>query len=155
MKKIICLLLSFILAGSYLPLNANAKETENKATEVIYYEDGSSISVELVVSTDYTRALIPKTATKIIRYRNSDGVEEWNAALEGTFAYDGTYSTCSASKLRISITNSAWTIISKSETTSGNSAIGDVTMGRKTLGIITERVNKHIVLTCDQFGNIS
>ena len=55
----------------------------------------------------------------------------------------------------MTITNTNWYIVSKSATKSGNAAVGELTMGRKFLGIIVEKVPVSMRITCDANGNLS
>ena len=122
---------------------------------VLYNEDGSSLTIKLMVADVEPMALMPKTANKMISYSTANGDEEWRAVLSGTFAYDGTYSTCSASNWKVTITNDAWYVISKQTGKSGNTATGELVMGRRFLGVKIDEQTINITITCDERGNIS
>ena len=147
--KIIALLMLLVM----LPVGVFAAEDRQKANDVIYLEDGSYITVELVVME--SRATNTKTGSKIYRYKDSDGVELWNATLTGTFTYTGSSATCTASSVSVSIINDKWYTVSKSATKSGASATGNVTMGRKWLGIKIDEKTVNMTLTCSASGTLS
>ena len=147
--KIIALLMLLVM----LPVGVFAAEDRQKANNVIYLEDGSYITVELVVMD--TRATNTKTGSKIYRYKDSDGVELWSATLTGTFSYTGSSATCTASSVSVSIINDKWYTVSKSATKSGASATGEVTMGRKLLGITIDKETVSMRLTCSASGTLS
>ena len=147
--KITALVLLVALLLPYAIFSASAT-TEH---DVIQFEDGSYITIE-ITGMD-TRSASTKTAKKTYRYHNNDGVEEWKAVLNGTFSYNGTSSTCTASSCTVSITNTAWYVISKTATKSSNMAYANLTMGKKVLGIVTDRKSISMKLTCDKNGNLS
>lgn len=122
-------------------------------TNIIYLDDGSYITVELTWAD--TRATNTKTATKTYTNKASNGDEQWRAVLRGTFTYTGTTVACTAASCDVTITNTNWYIVSKSATKSGNAAVGELTMGRKFLGITVEKIPVSMRITCDANGNLS
>lgn len=136
-----------------LPLQTFAAPQTEQYDEVIQLDNGYYITVEL--RTYQTRAVNTITGSKIYIYRNSTGAEEWRAVLHGTFTYTGTSAVCTVPTLDVSITNTAWHIISKTATRSANEAIGSLTMGLKFLGITIDEVPITMKITCDSNGNLS
>ena len=148
--KYLCLLL---IAATLLPSHVSAATVAAAPKNTIYFEDGSYITIAL--SIDETRASSNKTAKKTYIYHGNDGDEEWRAVLSGTFIYTGTSSLCTAAGCSVSITDTDWYEISNSATKSGNSALADVTMGRKFIGITIDKESISMRLTCDANGNVS
>lgn len=140
-----------LLIVAMLPIYGHA--TADTKSEIIHFDDGSYIVIEISFLDE--RASTTRTATKTYRYYNALGTEKWYVTLIGKFTYDGTTSTCMSSNTSIGILDSAWYIISNTYSTSGNSAIGNVTMGYKILGVTTDRKNVNISITCDANGNLS
>ena len=155
MKKLNVIICVLLLAVIVLPMKAFALIPEQKDTQIIYFEDGSSLTIELQISGVEMLALMPKTASKVAIFKNSNGVEQWKATLTGTFAYDGTFSTCSASSINVTISNDEWYMVSKNADKNGNTATGSLTMNRKLLGVIIGREHVELSITCDERGNIS
>lgn len=151
MKRIVCLILVFILTVTVFPVNCFAIGTAE--TIVSYYEDGSYLveTIEIV----QTRASGTKTGSKTQTYYGSAGDAEWQVVLTGTFTYTGSNATCTASSVSVTIYDSDWYTVSKSANKSGNTATASVTMGYKLLGITTRKVSANPVLTCDANGNLS
>lgn len=152
MKQFTRLLCVILLCAVLLPNSAMAADVTH-SSDIIYLEDGSYITVELTEIA--TRALSTKTGKKTYTYKNSDGVEEWRAVLTGTFGYTGTHSSCTSSVCDVTITKDTWYVVSKTTNVSGNSALADLTMGRKFIGITVEKESLSMKLTCDVNGNLS
>lgn len=150
MKNCLKVVLLVLLIVAMLPVCVfAASETEN----VIYLDNGSYITIEL--SYMESRASGTKSGSKTYRYNNSDGVEEWRAVLTGSFTYTGTTATCTASSCSVTITNDNWYTVSKTASKSGASALGELTMGRKWLGITVDKETLSMKITCDASGNLS
>ena len=152
MKRFGCYLVIVILLFGMVFGQVNATEITN-TEETIYLKNGDYIAVELIVID--SRATSTKTGKKSYIYKNSNGTEEWRATLSGTFAYTGTTATCTASSCTTSVSDSAWSEISKSAGKSGSSATAEVTMGEKILGITINRESISMKLTCSATGSLS
>ena len=148
-KVIVCMLLLVLV----LPNSVQATAVKEQSEDVIYFDDGSYITVE--ISMIETRANSTKSGKKTYVYNSSGGDELWRAVLSGTFTYTGTTATCTASSGSVTITNDAWYTVSKTASKSGASAVLDLTMGRKILGITIEKKSIDMKLTCDKNGNLS
>lgn len=153
MKRWLKITLLSLLIVAMQPVHAMAATEKTEAESTIYLKDGSYITIEL--SCVETRASGTKTASKTYTYRGNDGAEAWRAVLEGTFTYNGTTATCTASSCDVTITDTAWHIISKTANKSGSSAVGELTMGRKWLGITINKETVNMRITCDANGNLS
>ena len=150
-KRLFSCLLVLVLAFVF-PINAMAASVPS-AQEVIYFEDGSYITVTL--SETQARASGTKSGSKTYRSYTSDGTEEWRAVLSGTFTYTGSSATCTASSCNVTISNTAWYVVSKTATKSGNTAKASITMGRKLLGITIEKKSAELSLSCSANGTLS
>lgn len=152
MKKIFLIMLTMCMLLSAFAAPVSAAENETNR-DIILLDNGCYITVELNVLD--SRAASVKTGNKVYRYYGSDGVEVWRATLYGTFTYTGTSSNCASASCTVSITDDAWYTISNSYAKSGNSAVADVVMGRKILGIKIDEETVSVRLTCDVNGNLS
>ena len=148
--SVLCVLSAFL---TLCPFHALASDDSHSDENIILFNDGSYIVVEL--SENLVRATNTKTQTKTSKYYNSNDVLQWTVVLTGTFTYNGTTSSCTASNCSITISNDNWYTISKASGKSGNTATADVTMGYKLLGITTTKKTLNMTLTCDKDGNFS
>ena len=153
MKKFTKVIVCMLLFALVLPNAVQATAVKEQSEDVFYFDDGSYITVE--ISVIETRANSTKSGKKTYVYNSSDGAELWRAVLSGTFTYTGTTATCTASSGSVTIANDAWYTVSKTSSKSGASAILDLTMGRKILGITIEKKTINMKLTCDKNGNLS
>lgn len=153
MKRLFTILTVVLLLVSMLPVSTFAATQTQKTDSIIYLDNGCYITVELSVAE--TRASGTKTASKTYTFRGSDGVEEWRAVLRGTFSYTGSSATCTAASCDVTITDTDWYIVSKAATKSSASAVGELTMGRKWLGITVDKESISMRITCDANGNLS
>lgn len=153
MKRFVKLLIIVVLLVLVVPNRVFAESVPSYEEDVIYFEDGSYITVELVQYE--TRALNMTTGSKNYVYRNSSGAELWRAVLTGTFSYNGSRATCTVSACDVTITNKDWYVISKTASKSENVARANVTMGYKRAGVTVDERAISIKLTCDAKGNLS
>ena len=153
LKRIFTLSLIVLLLVSALPFGAYATDYTGTNEECIYFEDGSYIRITITESV--MRASGTKTGTKKYDYTGSDGEIKWEATLRGTFTYTGTSSVCTSSSCDVTIYESAFYVVSKTASTSGNAAIATLTMGRKVLGITVAKNTYNMSLSCDVNGNLS
>ena len=150
-KRIVSALLVLILVLTLIP-STFAAEVVSEA-DIVYFADGSYLT--FTIEEISTRASGTKTGTKACTYTDGNGNVNWEAVLTGTFTYTGTTATCTASSCNITIYESAWYIVSKSATRSGNTANAAITMGRKVLGITVTKKDYAWSLSCDKNGNLS
>lgn len=153
MKYMRCLIAFILLFALFLPTQVMAAEVTTYTEDVIYFEDGSYITMELTVIE--SRASTTKSGSKSYICRGGNDDELWRATLTGTFSYTGTSSVCTASSCSVKITDTDWYTISKNASRTSNYAYADVTMGKKFLGITVEEESISIKLTCDRYGNLS
>lgn len=150
MKRVISVLLAIYLVVVVLPVGGYAAEQKE---EIIYFDDGSYLVIEINHSQE--RATWRVTGNKRYTYYSSDGTSLWYAVLTGSFDYTGTSSSCTSSSISVTVQDSAWYVISKSASKSGNKATASVTMGEKVLGVTVARVPVSLTLSCDANGNLS
>lgn len=150
LKRLIALVLAAVCAFG-MPLCASAAETA-ESENVVYYEDGSY----LVITTTETgsRASV-KTAYRDYKYYDTYGDLEWMAKLDATFRYNGSIVSCTAANLEITIYNTNWYVVSQDDYSDGDTAVGEFTMGNRTLGVTVLEVDHTITITCDANGNLS
>ena len=150
MKRVVSVLLAIYLLVIALPIGGHAAEEKE---EIIYFDDGSYLVIEINRSQE--RATWRVTGNKRYTYYGSDGTSLWYAVLTGNFDYTGTSSSCTSSSVSVTVQDSAWYVISKSASKSGNTATGSATVGEKVLGVTVTRVPVSLTLTCDANGNLS
>lgn len=141
------LLLIALLPAQLLPVNATSENCET-----IYLDDGSYITITLQI---YESRSNDKTASKTAVYTSAQGKELWSATLTATFTYDGTEYWTTESSIETEILSDNWYLISKSATHSGCGATGNVTMGKKFLGVTVNEETVTITLSCSPYGVIS
>lgn len=153
MKTCIKSLILVLLIAALLPINTLAATNTQEKQNIIYLDNGDYITIEL--SQTDPRASGTKTGSKTYTYRDSDGVEEWRAVLKGTFTYTGSSATCTSVSCNVTITDTAWYTVSKTTSKSGGSALCELIMGRKFLGITIGKETVNMRITCDSNGNLS
>lgn len=152
-KSILKKFLLTLLILTMLPMSVFAADSPTVNEQIIYFENGSYITIELTKTE--TRALNLITGNKTYTFRNSEGTEAWRAVLTGTFSYNGSSATCTVSTCDVTITNTNWYVISKTASKSGNIARSSLTMGRRFAGITVDELDVNLKLTCDANGNLS
>lgn len=154
MKRALSLIFCLIITLSTLtPFSAHAAESSDQEKEIIVFEDGSYL--EIITSSLPARASGSTTGTKTYTYVDNSNVLQWRAVLTASFTYTGTSSTCTSANCSVSISNSAWYVVSNSTSRSGNTATTNLTMGRKALGVTVSKPSFVITLSCDKDGNLS
>lgn len=151
--KIIKGICAIVLVIALLPLHAFAIDSGTQAIDFIYFDDGSYMTITLIEQ--ITRAGNEKSATKTYRYYSTLDIELWSATLSATFSFDGTEYWATASSISTEVLNNSWYVISESATHSGCGATGNVTMGKKLLGVTVSREDVTITLSCSPYGVIS
>ncbi len=151
-KRILSSLLACLLLVCAIPLQPIAAAPA-ASEETIYFDDGSYLTT--VITGGTSRASGSFTKTKIFTYYKSNDTAVWDIALTASFIYTGISATCTSCSSKVTIYDSNWYEISKSTSRDGGSAICNVEMGRKILGITVEKVPYTVTLTCDKDGNVS
>lgn len=150
MKKVLSILFAALFLLVLIPSAPVKAET---TTDVVYFEDGSYV---VTVLQEYsTRSSNQKTASKSSTLYDPNGRSVATLTVRGTFRYDGTTATCTASTYTHQIHNSSWSLSSGSASKSGNTATAKGTFARKVLGITTDSKTLTVSLSCDKNGNLS
>lgn len=148
MKRLISALLLTALLVMAFPVSGSAVDND-----IIYFADGGYIIKEISIIKSREAGTV--TGNNTYTYYDNNGDASWKAVLSGAFSYNGSSATCTASSCDVTIYDSAWYIVSKSASKSGNTATALVTMGYKTLGVAINKVPININLSCDANGNLS
>lgn len=150
MKKVLSILFAALFLLMLIPSAPAKAET---TTDVVYFEDGSYV---VTVLQEYsTRSSNQKTASKSSTLYDPNGGAVATLTVHGTFRYDGTTVTCTASSYTYQIHNSSWSFSSGSASKSGNTATAKGTFARKVLGITVDSKTLTVSLSCDKNGNLS
>ena len=153
MNRSFRLLAVLVLALALLPVNAFAATQIDQSENVIYFDDGSYMTVEL--SEISARAMFTTSGSKTCTFHASDGESLWKVVLNGTFTYTGAAAACTEASCNVTIYDSAWSVESKTSETSSNSAVAEVTIIKKLLGITVDRETVSLKLTCSVDGTLS
>ena len=157
MKRLISIILSILMLvmtlGTYASAISESQETEY-TSYTTYFEDGSYIITTIFEKSLITRAASTKSGQKTSTFYNSDNVAQWSATLSGTFTYNGSSATCTASSITHKIYSSNWKIASANATKSSNKATGKVT-AKRYLIVPVQTVEKAITITCSASGVLS
>lgn len=153
--------LTFLMTAALFSSTVSAADAipyDNIITETIeYYDDGSYITVtifdETAIVTQSSTYIKQGSKTQILH--NADGEEAWSFTVHGTFSVDpGVSAVCVEASHSISISDDAWKNESASSYCSGNQAIGDASFVKKILFFTADVKECHVVLTCDENGNL-
>lgn len=152
MKRIVIVTLTLVVLIGMLPFNAFAVSKAGD-TNVVRFDDGAYM--EISIDTSSARVANTVSGSKTYTYYDSDGNVEWKATLSATFAYSGSWYTCTTANCNVTIYDDKWYVISNTTTRSSNNATTQLTMGKKYLGVTTAKPQYTITLTCDNNGNLS
>ncbi len=160
MKRSIGILLALFMLITCIPV-ADAADISLPTEQVIYYADGSyaiitteelpCFGIDGILSSQASS----KSGSKSYTYYENGGTAVWRATLTASFSYNGSSASCTAANCTVSIFDSAWYVISKSASRSGNTAAASVTMGKSQLGVTTKTASCSLSLSCDANGNLS
>ena len=152
MKRFLSCVLAMVLVAAMFPVFGNAEAYgEEVVTEV--FADGSYVTES--VYRMQARASGTVTGSRTKNYYDASGVLCWKVVLYGTFSYNGSSATCTASSCDASVYSQGWYVISKSASKSGNVASANATMGNRIDGGTVNQVSASLTLRCDINGNLS
>ena len=151
-KRILSAALVLVLMLSVFPSGAVAA-TEVKSTEIIQFEDGSSL--EIIIEKSAARGPSTVNGSKTYTFKDGSGNIDWQAKLTATFNYSGAWYTCSVANCTVTVNDSQWYVVSNNTIRSSNNAQTNLTMGLKVLGVTVNTTQYTIKLTCDNNGNLS
>ncbi|MDR0519773.1 MAG: hypothetical protein LBG82_06960 [Clostridiales Family XIII bacterium] len=162
MKKILSVIF-IVLAMCSMPIAALADGSENyavpsgKITNVVYQNDGSYFvtTIAETKSPALRASTTTKTSSKITTYYGSSGNTLWYVKVTGTFSYNGSTSSCTASTVTAAAPASNWSISSTSASKSGNQATASATANRYNGLTVVQTVSRTVTLTCSSNGTLS
>ena len=149
MKKLIIALLT--LSFFINPINCFADEKTTVTKEYL----GDGIYVEIIIEEYTTYATNTKTAKKTENFKNSSGSKICSLTVTGTFTYNGSSATCTASSVSAETYVSDWKVVSKSASKSGNTASATAIFSQYLNGHLIQTKNPTITLTCSATGVVS
>lgn len=159
MKKILFVFLSLLLLTNLFNVNAAEPVVEvNDNTEVIYYEDGSYLVIEITESTNpiQPRAPFYKNGSKEVTKYNSDNEILWIYTLNCTFYIEiGQYAQCTSASYTVDNYDDSWKFSDGSTSTLNNIGYGKGLFKHKLLGITIQKVEIDISLSSDIYSNLS
>lgn len=149
MKRVLSLILTFVLFISLFSLCSNAAEPTAQllSQSVEHLDNGDYIVTEV-----YKPLLQPYSGTSgysTSTYKDALGTNIFAVTVYGTFSYNGSTSSATGASAYVDIYNSSASFVSKNAYTSGSSAYAVGTVRYK--GINTPMTTK---LTCDRNGNL-
>lgn len=159
MKKIIKIICPLLFAFTLLLSSISVEASDSAlSTYTEYFENGESFEVTIIQHN--TDILLKsnskaKSASKIGKYRDSNGTVLWSVTVTGTFTYTGSTSKCTASKVSASSNNSNWKIASKSSSRSGSTASATATAKRYNGSNVVQTSTKTVKLSCSKNGTLS
>ena len=149
MKKLIKLFLTALLIMSNaVPTFATEKTVYIEKISDDYYIEQTIEEISI------TRSTYRKTGTKTTKVLDSNKNLLWSVTVTGTFEYDGSHSTCTASSVSTACPASAWKITSSSATKSGSSATAKATGKRYSNGVAVETLTESVTLVCGSDGTL-
>ena len=124
--------------------------------KVIYYSDGSSLTISLWEYSPITQwnsaASASKSGSKSYTFKDSQGVSSWSIKLDASFTYNGTTAICKNSSVTVSVYNTSWTMLSKSAGKSGNTATGSCKMKFQSTPEKPKIYTKNLSISCSVDG---
>lgn len=158
MKKVFTKALSVVLAMVFaLSMFTIFASAETTSDEIVYLEDGGYIVVTIEQEDiPSTRATKEVGYTKSHTYYNSSNVRQWEFRVTGRFTVNvGVSATATSAVTSLTYYTDDWQYSNRTAYTSGNKAIGEITMKRYSNGSVVQTVNDKITITCDVNGNCS
>ena len=152
--KALSVVLAMVFALSMFTIFASAETTSD---EIIYFEDGSYIVVTIEEEEiPLTRSTIEVGHTKSHTYYNASNVRQWKFSVTGKFTVNvGVSATATSAVTSLTYYADDWQYSNRTAYTSGNKAIGEITMKRYSNGSVVQTVNDKVTITCDVNGNCS
>ncbi|MBR3767705.1 MAG: hypothetical protein IKL10_05640 [Clostridia bacterium] len=170
MKRLFSLFLVFYLLSVFSLSAFSSVKTEQRE----YLEDGSYIEEYFAEEKEsepagffaklmeFFRKLIEfftgrktVTKTKYINYYSLEGELLWSARLRADFIYSKKEAVCTECEFDADIFDSDWKIISSECEKSENKATANFKMQQYKLAVPLKTIEKTLILTCDNNGNVS
>lgn len=145
MKRTIASILCIILLFTCLTINVGAETIQN----IEYFEDGSYVVTELVVSSPLARTA--KSGSKTSTYYNSSNTAIFSVTLTGRFDYTyGTSAKATGASVSVNVYDSSATYVTKSATYGSATAYGS-----GTVSYLGYSRTLNVKITCDIYGNLT
>ena len=153
MKRVFAGLLCLILCCGLLAVPAAAGEAEpEESVSTTVFPDGSyCITTVSVLQLQATGNRATITGTKSKDYYNSNGILLFSVIVKGTFTYDGTTATATASQYGYRIYDASWSFYNGFSSCSGATATATCTFSLSGGSYRTLSVS----LTCSPTGTLS
>jgi len=148
MKKLLSIVLSFLLVFSVLPAVSAAEQESVISQQRIELENGIVI-IDTLVECKNAR-IMGKAARRTATIYHED-VLVGKITLAAGFEYDGTTVTVTSKGVTETSTYEGWSYMQNSLTSSG----GTVTLNARLTKFLTRYIPFTITITCDANGNIS
>lgn len=159
MKKFMKIISSFLFAFTLIFSSVSVEAADSVlSTYTEYFENVDSFEITVIQHHDeYLLRANSKTksASKVGKYRDSNGTVLWSVTVTGTFTYNGSTSKCTASKVSAISNNSNWRIASKNSSRSGNTASATATANLYKGSKIIKTATKTVTLSCSKNGTLS
>lgn len=155
----VALLCTAVIPAYAADTEPTAEQFDDGAT-VIYYDDGSSITISPIYGVEeenITRATEQTVSgARDVTFKDSDGNLECIYTLYAAFSYVyGVSSTCKSTTYNKTIYVDSWTFSNGSATKSGNTAYGKGHFTKKAFFITIKNYDIDISISCDKYGNLS
>lgn len=164
-KTLLSILLTVaLLCTAIIPAYATEPEQTSEqlddGTTIIYYEDGSSLTISPIYDVQENNMARAGEQTvsggRDATYKDSNGNLEWIYTLSATFSYvSGVSSTCTSASYTKTIYDSHWSFSDGSATKSGNTAYGKGKFVKKVLFVTGKTYDINISISCDKYGKLS
>lgn len=159
MKKFMKIISSFLFTFTLIFSSVSVEAADSVlSTYTEYFENGDSFEITVIQHNDeYLLRANSKTksASKVGKYRDSNGTVLWSVTVTRTFSYNSSTSKCTASKVSASSNNSNWRIASKNSSRSGNTASATATANLYKGSKIIKTATKTVTLSCSKNGTLS
>lgn len=155
MKLFKTLFITIMLLG--LSINhIEAKSDDNSIIDIQIIPLKNGESIEIITREEHvinTRAASnTKAGSRTYTAKDSSGNNLWYLKVHGTFTYNGTSSTCTASSVTAGSNTSLWKLSNKNTSRYGSTANAAVTAKRYKGSQVIETINRSISLSCSKTG---
>lgn len=151
MKRIIAFSIAMLLFFSIFEMRAFADSWCDDRIDLGngYY----LIAEEIIVKRQRTSGSV--SGRKPYTCYDSSGTALWKVELSGSFTYNGSTATCTASSVSTTVYDSSWSVGTKSAQKADNQAIGSATMNKRSVGVIIKSVPVSLSISCSASGDLN
>lgn len=152
-KHVLRLLVICLVITCLLPVSASAAGRTAAGATAADDLDGSAFTQETTYTVQPNGAKIGQTTYE---FRRSDGAPLWQITVTATFTYNASGGRCVyVYTPSVVVYDSDWCVVSRSAARDGDTATGNITMGRKLLSGSISELPVTLTLSCDKNGNLS